>query len=99
MSKDIEVLENLIFSKNFLNAEILLKKLLKQEKNNSILYYYSTLIKLNAKKNQEALIEIESAINLNKSIETTRIVSIHSSKGDGRNVVFVIQLVSEAKDL
>jgi hypothetical protein len=33
-----------------------------------------------------------SSINLNESINATRIVSIHSSKGDGRKVVFVIGL-------
>jgi ATP-dependent exoDNAse (exonuclease V) beta subunit len=31
-----------------------------------------------------------SSIDLNESIDSTRIVSIHASKGDGRNVVFVI---------
>lgn len=36
--------------------------------------------------------EIGSSINLDESKETTRIVSIHSSKGDGRNCVFVIGL-------
>ena len=33
-----------------------------------------------------------SSINLSDSENTTRIVSIHTSKGDGRNVVFVIGL-------
>jgi hypothetical protein len=33
-----------------------------------------------------------SSINLNESVNATRIVSIHSSKGDGRKVVFVIGL-------
>jgi hypothetical protein len=33
-----------------------------------------------------------SSINLNESANSTRIVSIHSSKGDGRKVVFVIGL-------
>lgn len=33
-----------------------------------------------------------SSINLNESEDATRIVSIHSSKGDGRKVVFVIGL-------
>jgi competence CoiA-like predicted nuclease len=33
-----------------------------------------------------------SSIDLTESIYSTRIVSIHSSKGDGRNVVFVIGL-------
>jgi hypothetical protein len=33
-----------------------------------------------------------SSINLNESTNSTRIVSIHSSKGDGRKVVFVIGL-------
>ena len=33
-----------------------------------------------------------SSINLNESDDATRIVSIHSSKGDGRKVVFVIGL-------
>jgi hypothetical protein len=33
-----------------------------------------------------------SSINLNESVDATRIVSIHSSKGDGRKVVFVIGL-------
>ena len=87
MSKDIEVLENLIFSKNFLNAEILLKKLLKQEKNNSILYYYSTLIKLNLKKNEEALKEIETAINLNKSIKNLNL-KVH--------ILFLLEKFQEA---
>ena len=36
--------------------------------------------------------EIGSSINLDESKEATRIVSIHSSKGDGRNCVFVIGL-------
>jgi len=36
--------------------------------------------------------EIGSSINLDDSIKSTRIVSIHSSKGDGRNCVFVIGL-------
>jgi hypothetical protein len=36
--------------------------------------------------------EIGSSINLDESRETTRIVSIHSSKGDGRACVFVIGL-------
>lgn len=31
-----------------------------------------------------------TSINLNESVNSTRIVSIHSSKGDGRKVVFVI---------
>lgn len=33
-----------------------------------------------------------SSINLDDSIHSTRIVSIHSSKGDGRNVVFALEL-------
>jgi hypothetical protein len=33
-----------------------------------------------------------SSINLDDSIHSTRIVSIHSSKGDGRNVVFALDL-------
>ena len=33
-----------------------------------------------------------SSIDLNESKDSTRIVSIHTSKGDGRNVVFVIGL-------
>jgi nitrogen regulatory protein PII-like uncharacterized protein len=36
--------------------------------------------------------EIGSSINLDESKDATRIVSIHSSKGDGRNCVFVIGL-------
>jgi hypothetical protein len=36
--------------------------------------------------------EIGSSINLDESRETTRIVSIHSSKGDGRACVFIIGL-------
>jgi hypothetical protein len=36
--------------------------------------------------------EIGSSINLDDSKDATRIVSIHSSKGDGRNCVFVIGL-------
>ena len=37
-----------------------------------------------------------SSINLNESVNATRIVSIHSSKGDGRKVVFVIGLNESA---
>ena len=36
--------------------------------------------------------EVGTSIDLNESINATRIVSIHSSKGDGRKVVFVIGL-------
>lgn len=36
--------------------------------------------------------EIGSSINLDESKETTRIVSIHSAKGDGRPCVFVVGL-------
>ena len=36
--------------------------------------------------------EIGSSINLDESINSTRIVSIHSAKGDGRKVVFLIGL-------
>jgi hypothetical protein len=36
------------------------------------------------------------SINTNESIHATRMVSIHSSKGDGRPVVFVIGLTQEA---
>ena len=36
--------------------------------------------------------ELGTSINLSESEHSTRIVSIHSSKGDGRNVVFVIGL-------
>ena len=38
-------------------------------------------------------------IDLSKSDKATRIVSIHSSKGDGRNVVFVIGLTEEVLKL
>ena len=37
-----------------------------------------------------------NTIDLDESIDATRIVSIHTSKGDGRNVVFVIGLTEEA---
>jgi Pyruvate/2-oxoacid:ferredoxin oxidoreductase gamma subunit len=37
-----------------------------------------------------------TSINLNESTYATRIVSIHSSKGDGRNVVFVVGLNQSA---
>ena len=40
--------------------------------------------------------EIGSSINLDESIKSTRIVSIHSSKGDGRNCVFVIGLYEQS---
>ena len=40
-----------------------------------------------------------SSINTNESINATRMVSIHSSKGDGRKVVFVIGLTSSALEL
>ena len=36
--------------------------------------------------------ESGTSINLSESNETTRLVSIHTSKGDGRNIVFVIGL-------
>ena len=36
------------------------------------------------------------SINTNESIHATRMVSIHSSKGDGRKVVFIIGLTSSA---
>ena len=35
--------------------------------------------------------EIGTSINLDESKETTRIVSIHSAKGDGRHCVFVVR--------
>lgn len=37
-----------------------------------------------------------TSINTNESINATRMVSIHSSKGDGRKVVFVIGVTSSA---
>jgi hypothetical protein len=37
-----------------------------------------------------------SSIDLNESAHSTRIVSIHSSKGDGRNVVFMIGFTESA---
>jgi len=37
-----------------------------------------------------------TSININESNNATRIVSIHTSKGDGRNVVFVIGLTEQA---
>lgn len=37
-----------------------------------------------------------TSINLNESTYATRIVSIHSSKGDGRNVVFIVGLNQSA---
>lgn len=40
--------------------------------------------------------ETGSSIDLNESEDTTRIVSIHTSKGDGRNVVFCIGLSEQA---
>ena len=40
--------------------------------------------------------EIGTSINLDDSIKSTRIVSIHSSKGDGRNCVFVIGLYEKS---
>jgi ATP-dependent exoDNAse (exonuclease V) beta subunit len=36
-----------------------------------------------------------SSIQLSESEEATRLVSIHTSKGDGRNVVFVIGLTEQ----
>ena len=36
--------------------------------------------------------EFGTSINLTESNETTRLVSIHTSKGDGRNIVFIIGL-------
>lgn len=39
------------------------------------------------------------SINLNDSVKATRIVSIHSSKGDGRKVVFVIGVTQTALQL
>ena len=39
------------------------------------------------------------SINTNESINATRMVSIHSSKGDGRKVVFVIGVTSSALQL
>jgi hypothetical protein len=36
--------------------------------------------------------EMGTSINLDESRESTRIVSIHTSKGDGRNVVFVLDV-------
>lgn len=40
--------------------------------------------------------EVGNSINLDESINTTRMVSIHSSKGDGRNVVFLIGFTENA---
>jgi hypothetical protein len=40
--------------------------------------------------------EVGSSINLDESLHSTRIVSIHSSKGDGRNVVFVLDFKESA---
>jgi hypothetical protein len=40
--------------------------------------------------------EVGSSINLSESENSTRIVSIHSSKGDGRKIVFVIGLNEES---
>ena len=40
--------------------------------------------------------QVGGSINLNESIKSTRIVSIHSSKGDGRKVVFVIGVSQSA---
>lgn len=36
--------------------------------------------------------EAGGSIDLSKSLDKTRIVSIHTSKGDGRNVVIVLGL-------
>jgi len=40
--------------------------------------------------------ETGTCIDLNESLDKTRIVSIHTSKGDGRDVVFIIGLTSDA---
>jgi len=39
--------------------------------------------------------ETGTCIDLNESLDKTRIVSIHTSKGDGRKVVFVINLTTD----
>jgi len=39
--------------------------------------------------------ETGTCIDLNESLDKTRIVSIHTSKGDGRNVVFIIGLTTD----
>jgi hypothetical protein len=43
--------------------------------------------------------ELGTSINLSESSKSTRIVSIHSSKGDGRNVVFVVGLTESTLKL
>lgn len=57
-----------------------------QEKNNDKYTRYSVLHKS----------ENGTSINLNESLSSTRIVSIHSSKGDGRPVIFTIGITESA---
>lgn len=40
--------------------------------------------------------ELGTSINLDESLDKTRIVSIHTSKGDGRKVVFIIGLTDDS---
>ena len=62
--------------------DIAINKYWIDKKNTDIYHRYSIFHKAQA----------NSSINLEESKDTTRIVSIHTSKGDGRNVVFVIGL-------